>query len=388
MAAGSDSDQEKTLPATPKRLEQAREEGQVARSRELGACAVVLSGAALAWGAGSMGVEYCERLMRAGLSLDRADVFSTAAVGERFLSLGVEAFIGLLPLLVAVTAVAILSGLLIGGWLFSPKAFQPQFGRMSPLKWVKRTFSVEGLAELGKAVAKALLVGLIGGLFLWMHREELLGLVTLEPGKGLAEFGGMVQGALLALGAALAVIALIDVPLVLWRHHKSLRMSLEEVKREMKESEGDPQLKARIRSQQREIARRRMMAEVPNADVVVTNPTHFSVALSYREGTNGAPRVLAKGRGEIALKIRAVATEHEVPLLEAPPLARALYASCELGDEIPPALYHTVARVLAYVYQLRRYRTQGGAYPNEPQDLEVPEGMDPGASDDQEGARQ
>ncbi|HLU76604.1 MAG TPA: flagellar biosynthesis protein FlhB [Burkholderiales bacterium] len=384
MAA--ESDQEKTLPATPRRLEQAREEGQVARSRELGACAVVLSGAALAWTAGSAAVDYSIRLMRAGLTVDRESAFSTAAVGERFLSLGIDAFLGLVPLLVTVVVIAILSALLIGGWLYSPRAFQPDLGRMSPLKWVKRTFSAEGLAELGKAVAKALLVGTIGCLFLWLHREEMLGLIMLEPGQGLAEFGGMVQGSLLALAAALALIALIDVPLVLWKHHKGLRMSLEEVKREMKESEGDPQLKARIRSQQREVARRRMMAEVPKADVVVTNPTHFSVALAYREGANGAPRVLAKGRGEIALKIRELAAAHEVPLLEAPPLARALYASCELGDEIPPALYHTVARVLAYVYQLRRYRTQGGAYPHEPQDLEVPEGMDPGAPEDEEGA--
>jgi len=382
--AAEDSDQEKTLPATPRRLEQAREEGQVARSRELGACAVVLAGAALAWGAGAAGIEYCERLLREGLMLDREAVLGTASVGERFLSLGVQAFVGLLPLLVVVCAVAVLSSLLVGGWLFSPKAFRFDFGRMSPLKGFKRIFSVEGLAELFKAIAKAVFVGSIGGLFLWLYREEMLALSGLDPKLGLAELGGMVQRALLALAAALALIAMIDVPLVLWRHYKSLRMNLEEVKRELKESEGDPQLKARIRSQQREIARKRMMAEVPKADVVVTNPTHYAVALAYNEASDGAPRVVAKGRGEVALKIRSLAAEHEVPILEAPPLARALYASCDLDDEIPPALYHTVARVLAYVYQLRRYRTYGGAYPQQPQDLEVPPEMDPGTHDEGE----
>ncbi len=386
MAA--DSDQEKTLPATPKRLEQAREEGQVARSRELGACAVVLASAALAWGAGSAAVEYCQRLMRAGLSVDRDSVFAASAPGERLYTLGVEAFIGMLPLLFVVVVVAILSALMMGGWLFSPKAFQPDFTRLSPLKGFKRIFSVEGLTELFKAFAKALLVGLIGGVFLWTHRAEMIELARLDPGQGLAALGTLVQGSLLALAAALGLIALIDVPLVLWKHHKGLRMSLEEVKREMRESEGDPQLKAHIRSQQREIARKRMMAEVPKADVVVTNPTHFAVALSYSERANGAPRVVAKGRGDIALKIRSLAGEHSVPILEAPPLARALYQHTELGDEIPPALYNTVARVLAYVYQLRRYRSAGGAYPHEPHDLEVPEGMDPGSPDDQQGERQ
>ncbi len=382
-----ESDQEKTLPATPKRLEQAREEGQVARSRELGACAVVLAAAVLTWGVGAAAVEYCVRLMRAGLSLDRTTAFAAAAPGERLFTLGAQAFMGMLPLLLAVAAVAALSGLVIGGWLFSPKAFNPDFGRLDPLRGIKRILSVEGLTELGKAVAKALLVGAIAGIFLWTEREELLGLAYLDPVQSLAATGGMVQMAMLALAGALALIALIDVPIVLWKHHKGLRMSLEEVKREMRESEGDPQLKARIRSQQREVARRRMMAEVPKADVVITNPTHFAVALAYREGGHGAPRVLAKGRGEVALKIRALAADHAVPLLEAPPLARALYAHTELGDEIPPALYNAVARVLAYVYQLRRYRSSGGAHPEEPQDLEVPTDMDPGPQNGPEDER-
>lgn len=386
MAA--DSDQEKTLPATPKRLEQAREEGQVARSRELAACAIVLAAAALAWGAGSAAIEYCQRLMRAGLSLDRDSIFTTASVGERLSSLSIEAFIGLLPLMFTVAVIAILSGLMIGGWLFSPKAFTPDFKRLSPLKGIKRVISVEGLTELVKALSKALLVGLISGLYLWMNRETLLGLARLEPAHGLATMGGLVQGALLALACALALIAMIDVPIVLWKHHKGLRMSLEEVKREMRESEGDPHLKAHIRSQQRETARRRMMSEVPTADVIVTNPTHFSVALTYSEKSSGAPRVVAKGRGEIALKIRGLATEHNVPILEAPPLARALYQNTEIGDEIPPALYNTVARVLAYVYQLRRYRSNGGAYPHEPQDLEVPDDLDPGPQDDKQGEQE
>jgi flagellar biosynthetic protein FlhB len=272
----------------------------------------------------------------------------------------------------------------LSGWLFSTKAFTPDFGRLSPLKGLGRIFSAEGLAELGKAIAKAVLVGALGGIYLWTHREELIGLASLSPTQGLIETGSMIQGSMLVLAGALALIAMIDVPIVLWRHHKQLRMSLEEVKREMRESDGDPQLKAHIRSQQREMARNRMMAEVPNADVIVTNPTHFAVALSYQDGKHGAPRVVAKGRGDIALRIREIGAEHRVPVLEAPPLARALYAHTEIGDEIPQVLYNTVARVLAYVYQLKRYDFNGGAQPHAPEDLSVPEDMDPGVPEDED----
>ena len=380
MAA--DSDQEKTLPATPKRLEQAREEGQVARSRELGACAVMAVGAAMVWGGGSLAMDFCTRLMRSGLTLDRASVYGADTMGERLLTLSSESLFALMPMLLAVVAIAIFSGIALGGWMLSTKAVSPDFTRLNPLAGLGRIFSVGGLAELGKAISKAVLVGVLGGLYLWAHREELLGLATLAPEQSLAATGGLVQWSLIVMAGALALIAMIDVPIVLWRYHKGLRMSLEEVKREMRESEGDPHLKAHVRAQQREAARRRMMAEVPKADVVVTNPTHFAVALSYSEGKQGAPRVVAKGRGEVALRIRALAAESKVALLEAPPLARALYASTELGDEIPPVLYNTVARVLAYVYQLRHYSVYGGATPMEPDELEVPQGMDPGAQDD------
>lgn len=380
MAA--ESDQEKTLPATPKRLEQAREEGQVARSRELGACAVLAAGAALLWGGGSVAMDFCTRLMRSGLSVDRASIYGESAMGERLLTLSSQSVLATLPMLVAVAAIAIFSGIALGGWMLSGKAVSPDFKRLDPLAGLGRIFSVNGLAELGKAIAKALLVGSLGGLYLWSHREELMGLAVLSPEQSLAATGGMVQWSLIVLAGAVALIAMIDVPIVLWRYHKGLRMSLEEVKREMRESEGDPHLKAHIRSQQREAARKRMMAEVPKADVVVTNPTHFAVALSYKEGRHGAPRVIAKGRGEVALRIRALASEHKVALLEAPPLARALYVSTELGDEIPPVLYNTVARVLAYVYQLRHYSVHGGPQPLAPEELDVPQGMDPGPQDD------
>jgi flagellar biosynthesis protein FlhB len=180
----------------------------------------------------------------------------------------------------------------------------------------------------------------------------------------------------MVLAAGLIVIALIDVPYQLWDYHKGLRMTLEEVKREARESEGDPKLKARIRSQQREMARKRMMAEVPNADVVVTNPTHYSVALKYRDGAMRAPQVVAKGADLVAQKIRELAAKHGVPTLEAPPLARALFRHAEIGDEVPPALYNAVAQVLAYVHHLRHFMKFGGNAPQTPTDLEVPAGMD------------
>ena len=380
----SDSDQEKTLPATQRRLDQAREEGQVARSRELGACAVIAAGAALVWGGGAFAMDFCMRLMQTGLSIDRASVFAPSALGERLLGMSLQSTFAALPMLLFLAVAAVFSGVVLSGWLFSAKAVSPDFTRLDPLKGLGRIFSIEGLSELGKAIAKAVLVGSIGGLYLWTHRAELMHLIALAPEQSLAATGGMVQGALAALAGALALIAMIDVPLVLWRYHKGLRMSLEEVKREMRESDGDPHLKAHIRSQQREAARRRMMAEVPKADVVVTNPTHFAVALAYQDGKFGAPRVVAKGRGEVALRIRALAAEHKVALLEAPPLARALYVSTDLGDEIPANLYNAVARVLAYVYQLRHYSSYGGLAPQEPGELEVPEGMDPGPQSDDE----
>jgi flagellar biosynthetic protein FlhB len=371
-------DQERTLPPTPRRLEQAREEGQVARSRELAACATVAASAAVAWWAGPTAVAACMRIVERGLVLRQPDLVGDGVVTERFASLLFDGVLVLVPLFAVVAAAAIAASVLVGGWTFAPKAFAPDLQRMSPLRGLGQIFSGHGAAELVKAIAKALFIALAAGGFLWTSRDALMALGTLELRDGIAALGTLVQHALLWLAGALALIAAVDVPLVLYRHYARLRMTPEEYKREQREAEGDPQLKARIRSLQRERARKRMMAEVPKADVVVTNPTHYAVALSYREGTMSAPRVVAKGQELVAAKIRALASDNAVPLLEAPPLARALYFSTEIGDDIPAPLYNAVAQVLAWVYQVRRWRQGHGAEPAAPRDLDVPVELDRG----------
>ena len=245
---------------------------------------------------------------------------------------------------------------------------------MNPLKGITRVISWTGLLELVKSVAKASLIGSVATYMLWTQRWEILGLLGLGIDTGLARAGGLINYSFLMIVLSMLIIVGLDVPFQLWQYHSRLKMSKEEVKRESKEMEGNPEVKGRIRSLQREAARRRMMSAVPAADVIVTNPTHFAVALAYKSGM-GAPNVVARGMGEIALKIRAIGVEHGVPLLEAPPLARALYRHTELDQEIPGALYAAVAEVLAYVYQLSAWRQQGGNYPLPPRDIPVPAAM-------------
>ena len=250
----------------------------------------------------------------------------------------------------------------------------PDFSRLDPLKGLVNLLSWQALAELGKALAKVSLVGLAAYLVLSGQQAETMAYPGMAPSAALASMGDLVVQDFLLIATVLLAVALADVPLQLWRHGRGLRMSMEEVKREARESEGDPQLKARIRQRQREGARRRMMSAVPKADVVVTNPAHYAVALSYQSAMR-APRVVAKGRDEVAAKIREIAAEHGVPLLEAPPLARALYAHADIESEIPAALYNAVAQVLAYVYQLRA--AVGNRTPAAPGEIEVPAELDP-----------
>jgi len=369
-------DDQRTLPPTPRRLEQARAEGQVARSRELAACATVAAAAIAAWGVGPTAFAACERIVARGLTFGPSATLSDAALTERLGSAALDGLVTLMPLLALIAAAGIGATLAVGGWLFAPQAIAPNFDRLSPMRGLGQIFSIHGLAELGKSLAKALVILVAAGVFLWTQRDSLAATGAMETRHGLQALGVLTQQALAAFAVALAAIAAIDVPLALWRHYRGLRMTPEEVKREMRESEGDPQLKARVRSLMRERARKRMMAEVPKADVVVTNPTHYAVALSYREASMGAPRVVAKGQSLVAQKIRELAAAHGVPLLEAPPLARALFAHAEVGDEIPATLYNAVAQVLAYVYQLKRWRPGLGPQPAAPAEFEVPAGMD------------
>ncbi|MEI8161765.1 MAG: flagellar biosynthesis protein FlhB [Betaproteobacteria bacterium] len=375
-----ESDLDRTEPASSRRLEQAREEGNVPQSRELMAFMVLAAGAGAFWILGGWLSLRSSSLLRHGLSFGREAAFDTSMMTGAALSLTAEAFVIVGPIFLLAMAAAIVTPFMIGGGVISPKAFQLDFNRMDPIKGLGRMFSWQSVAELVKAVLKALL---IAGVLYWVVQHEqdrLFALLTQPIETALISFAQVLLHSFLALIAGLALIAAIDVPFQLWQYHDRLKMTTEELKREAKESEGDPHLKARIRSQQREMARSRMMSAVPKADVVVTNPTHFAVALKYESGSMGAPTVVAKGMNLIAQRIRDLAGENQVPVLEAPPLARALHRHADVGDQIPAALYAAVAEVMAYVYQLNQFALSAGELlpPVVPAAIAVPDGMDPG----------
>ncbi len=369
------SDLEKTESPSPRRLAKAREEGRVARSRELTTFLALLAGGAGFSALGGAWVSHTTSALQSSLVLSRRDAFEQSALGERLAGFATDALVAAAPLLALIAAAVVVASVALGGFVFSTHAFVPDFGRMSPVRGLKRTWSREGLAEMFKAILKSGLIGAIGAWLLWKDRDTFAALGAQPIGPGVAMLGQLMVRDFLMLTAGLALIAAFDAPVQMWRHHQALRMTKQEVRDEARESEGDPAQKARIRGLQRQAAKRRMMAAVPKADVVVVNPTHYSVAIAYNAGMR-APKVVAKGSALTALRIREIATEHRVPILEAPPLARALYKHTDLGREIPIALYEAVALVMAYVFQVKRHRTHGGAYPNLPASLPVPADLD------------
>jgi flagellar biosynthetic protein FlhB len=373
-----DSDLERTEPASARRLEQAREEGQVPHSRELGAFLILLVAAGGFWMMGGWLSQRVAAMFRRGLTLDDKLMHDPNQMLVRFSDLSLDVLLTFSPLLLALMIAALASPFLLNAFIFSPKALMPKFDRMDPIKGLQRLFSWNGLAELVKAVAKAALIGGVAAWVIWSERNDLVGLLAQPLGAGLASAGHLIAFSFLAMVAAMILIVGIDIPFQLWNYHDKLKMTRDELKQEAKEMEGDPHVKGRIRSLQRDAARRRMMASVPKADVIVTNPTHFAVALAYKSGM-GAPTVVAKGMGEVARRIREVGAEHGVPLLEAPPLARALHRHVEIDQQIPGTLYAAVAEALAWVYQLTNWRQVGGQYPVPPRDLQVPPELVPEA---------
>jgi flagellar biosynthetic protein FlhB len=375
MAEGSD--QEKTEAASPRRLEKAREEGDIPRSRELATCTVLLGAGVGLWISGDAVVRAMNRMLSSGMGFNRAEVFDIDLLLVRLAKDLVDVLIAFAPLAGLLLLVALASPLLIGGWLFSGKALAPKFSRMNPMSGLTNMISAHAGVELIKAIAKAILVGVVSWMVISSQLDAMLALAV-EPMKSSgAHLAHLLLTGFITIVCSLVLIALIDGPYQLWHYANKMKMTREEVRQENKESDGDPHMKARIRQTQREMARRRMMSEIPTADVVVTNPTHYAVALKYTEGKMGAPKVVAKGADAMAAKIREIAAEHKVPLLEAPPLARALYTHTDLGDQIPAALYTAVAEVLAYVFQLRAFNQRGGMRPQTPDDLDVPAELDP-----------
>ncbi|MGJ7914635.1 flagellar biosynthesis protein FlhB [Massilia sp. LXY-6] len=376
MADGSNA--EKTEPASAKRLRQARESGDVPRSREVATFTVLMTAGAGLWMLGGGVVNKLSSTLQRGLSLDREQITNPSVLIERISADISGVMLACLPLALAIMLVAIVSPLLIGGWNFSAKSFMPNFGKLNPMNGLGNMVSTNALVELLKAVAKTLLVGAVAWYVVMSEKDAVVGLAVEPLGAATAHLGGLVAKAFLVMVGSLGAIALLDGPYQIWHYANKLKMTRQEVIQESKESDGNPQIKGKIRQLQREMARKRMMSNVPTADVVVTNPTHFAVALKYADGKQGAPRVVAKGTDAVAARIREIAKENKVALLEAPALARALYKHTDIDDEIPEALYSAVAEVLAYVYQLRAY-TKGSSdhYPDRPSKLPVPPEMDP-----------
>ena len=368
----AETGQEKTEQATPKRLEEARKKGQVPRSAELSMAAVCISAAVAIYTLGHMASGQFQDFMRDSLSISPAAAMDTNAMWPQLMNAGARSLWIILPILGATFVAALAAPLAIGGWNFSGQALAPKFSRMNPLSGLGRMFSTRGLVELIKGLTKVFVVGLIGVVLLKGLTSQLMGLSSEPVNQAIGHSASMASYSLLILCMGLAVIAAVDVPYQLYQYAKELKMTREEIKQEYKESEGSPETRGRIREAQRALARGRMMQEVPTADVVVTNPTHYAVALRYDEKKNRAPIVIAKGVELIALKIREIATEHGVPVIEAPPLARALHKSVELNREVPAALYITVAQVLTYVYQLKAARERGMAPPPAPVFGDVP----------------
>jgi len=362
----AESGAERTENATPKRLEEARKKGQVPRSTELSMAAVCISAAAAIYTLGRGAAGQFADLMRGLLSLRPEQVMGEGVMWPALVDAGLRSLIIILPILGATFIAALAAPLAIGGWNFSGQALMPQFSKLNPAAGLGRMFSARGTVELGKGIAKVLVVSLIAWVLLKGMTPQLMGLSS-EPLEGAIGHSAALTGyALLVLCFGLVAIAAFDVPFQLWQHSRDLKMTREEVKEEYKESEGSPETRGRIREAQRALARGRMMQEVPKADVVITNPTHFAVALRYDETRNRAPVVVAKGTDLLAARIREIAAENGVPLVAAPPLARALYRSVELGHEVPAALYATVAQVLTYVYQLKAAMARGAKPPPAP----------------------
>jgi flagellar biosynthesis protein FlhB len=364
--AENDNDQERTEQPTARRLEKAREEGDVPRSTELSAAAVLLvAGGGLHFLGGSVGATLFD-IMQSGLSVSPAQATDPGLALSAAAAELLRALIVCAPILGLTLIAALVAPLALGGWNLSFAALAPNFSRLDPIAGFGRFFSARGAVELGKAFAKFLVVAVIAVAVLHEQMPRLLALGNAALPVGIAHAAELTSDALLAVSGGLALIAAVDVPWQLHQYSQKLSMSRDEIRQELKESEGAPEVRGRIRRAQRELARRRMMQEVPKADVVVVNPTHFAVALRYDEDRMRAPLVVAKGMDLIAARIREIATEHSVPIFEAPPLARALYASAEIGSEIPAALYVAVAQVLTYIYQLKAARTSGARPPEPP----------------------
>jgi len=368
---GDDSSQDKTEEPTGKRIEKSKEEGQVPRSKELNTTVILMVGSGGLLMYGSQLGNTIKNIMHKSFSLPREALFDTNQMGLYLMNAAMEAAGVLMPFLIALFIASIAGSIALGGWLLSAKAMAPKFSRMNPLKGLKRMFALKALVELLKAVAKVSVVLFFAVLILDSRTDELLGLGRESVLLAMEHAVQILGWSFFYLSCTMIVIAMADVPFQIYDHHKNLKMTKQEVKDEYKDSEGKPEVKGRVRQLQREIAQRRMMADVPEADVVITNPTHYSVALRYNPEKDAAPILLAKGHDQTALKIREIAKANDVEIVSAPPLARSVYHHSEIGQEIPSGLYMAVAQILAYIFQLKQFRRRVTPRPAMP-DFPIP----------------
>jgi flagellar biosynthesis protein FlhB len=372
----SDS-QDKTLPASPRKLAKAREDGQVARSRDLGHLLVVAGGGALLVALAPQALGWMRDLLASGLRFNADVLTSTKSMGEHLSALSLRWMLSVVPLGAVIALAAVLGSVAVGGWNWTWKPIMPNFGKLNPLTGVMRLFSKQQVVEAFKASGLALVLGGIATLYLKSHIEDFNSMLGMAVPTALPHMGNIILNGLLLLILVLAVFAAVDAPLQRFMMAQRLRMSPAEAKQEHKETEGNGEIKAKLKSRMRAMANKRMLAAVPKADLVVMNPTHYAVALKYDENSMGAPRVVAKGADLMAMRIRDAANGAEVPVLQAPVLARALYAHSEVDGEVPAALFAAVAQVLAYVYQLRAALAGQGKAPAALPTLNVPSELDP-----------
>ncbi|VAW56929.1 Flagellar biosynthesis protein FlhB [hydrothermal vent metagenome] len=370
--AESESGQERSEEPTEKKLNDAKKKGQIARSRDFNTMVIIALAATALIMMGQQIVSDLSDIMTQFFQPSRADVFDPKGALRWFYAAMLDGVWLLMPFLALMLAGALFAPISIGGWAFSLESITPKLSKLNPLKGLKKILSVKSLVELAKTMGKFILVAAISLVIIWNNVDEYLQLGGMPMRAALVKASELLTWAFLLVTIALMIIAGIDVPFQIWNHKKEMKMTLQEVKDEMKDTEGKPEVKAKIRQTQREMAEARMMSAVPDADVVVTNPTHFAIALKYDPDNMRAPMVLAKGADFVAANIRQVANANNILLLETPPLARALYHTTEIGREIPEGLYVAVAQILAYVFQLRDVQKNGGEKPTRPEP-EIPE---------------
>lgn len=373
--AAEDSAQEKTEQPTPKRMEKAREDGQVPRSRELTTSAILLIGSITLLVSAPFMYQKMLDILRFNFSFERDVAFDTELMFSQLGSSFADGIFMLLPLFGAVAVASVVGPIALGGWLFNVKSLAPKGNRMNPMSGLKRMFGVKGLVELLKALAKVLVILGVAIILLRLLAQDMLELSNQPVIPAIMDAMALTGWAAIILSAVTILIVIVDVPFQIWDNARKLKMSMQDIKDEMKDSEGKPEVKGRIRQLQREMANSRQLAEVPYADVVITNPTHFAVAVKYDPATMETPIVIAKGVDFFALKIREVAKANKVQILESPVLARAIYHTTEVEQEIPAGLYMAVAQVLAYVFQLRNYRKGQAERPEFPTKIDVPKDM-------------